>query len=159
MEDEGDEDEEDLQNVALPSSDLKRDVALAREALMTSQSDKQREALERAAQAAALAAAACSNAEKAKEEDDNEDDPLEKYMESIAKEVKSFRGNNATIFSTKSNENLNKAATIIKQEQTSNNGKASAIKIVTKTVKIDVSYSFKLSGKKKSVNILFLLVK
>ncbi|CAF3496532.1 unnamed protein product [Rotaria socialis] len=129
LEDEGDEEEEDLQNVVMPTTDIKRDVAAAREALLSSQADKQREALERAAEAAAIASAACAaNAAKLEAEQDD-DDPLDKFMETIAKEVKSFRGQNATIVSTKSNENNTKG---IKQEQTSNNGKASVIKVITK---------------------------
>ncbi|CAF1531738.1 unnamed protein product [Rotaria sordida] len=132
LEDEGDEDEEDLQNVVISTADLKRDVAAARETLMASQADKQREALERAAQAAALASAACVNVEKT---DDEGEDPLDRFMENIAKEVKSFRGTNATIISTKSNENNTKAITTIKQEQSSNNPKGSVIKIITKTTK------------------------
>ncbi|CAF1132098.1 unnamed protein product [Rotaria sordida] len=132
LEDERDEDEEDLQNAVIPSIDLKRDVAAARETVMASQADKQREALERAAQAAALTSAACVNAERI---DDEEEDPLDKFMEDIAKEVKSFRGTNTTIISTKSNENNSKAITRIKQEQLSNNTKGSVIKIITKTIK------------------------
>ena len=66
--------------------------------------------MERAAEAAALAAAACAKIENPEED---EDDPLEKYMEDIAKEVKSFRGNNATIISSKAN---GTNAKIIKQE-------------------------------------------
>ncbi|CAF3886237.1 unnamed protein product [Rotaria magnacalcarata] len=129
LEDEGDEEEEDLQNVVISTTDIKRDVAAAREALLSSQADKQREALERAAEAAAIASAACAaNAAKLAAEQDD-DDPLDKFMETIAKEVKSFRGQNATIVSTKANENNTKG---IKQEQTSNNGKASVIKIITK---------------------------
>ncbi|CAF4767538.1 unnamed protein product, partial [Rotaria sp. Silwood1] len=134
LEDEGDEDEEDLQNVVIPPVDLKRDVAAAREAVMASQADKQREAIERAAQAAALAAAACATVEKI---DDDEDDPLDKFMENIAKEVKSVRGTNATIISTKSNENTTKTMSTIKQEQSSNNVKGSVIKILTKTFKTE----------------------
>ncbi|CAF0980995.1 unnamed protein product [Rotaria sordida] len=132
LEDERDEDEEDLQNVVIPSIDLKCDVAAARQTVMASQADKQREALERAAQAAALTSAACVNAEKI---DDEEEDPLDKFMEGIEKEVKSFRGTNITIISTKSNENNSKAITTIKQEQLSNNTKGSVIKIIRKTIK------------------------
>ena len=94
------EDEEDLQNVVIPAADLKRDVAAAREALMSSQTDKQREVWESAAQAAALASAVCATVEKFDDEDG--DDPLEKFMESIAKEV---RGNIATSISTKVDDN------------------------------------------------------
>ncbi|CAF1019051.1 unnamed protein product [Rotaria sordida] len=119
LEDERDEDEEDLQNVVIPSIDLKRDVAAARQT-------------ERAAQAAALTSAVCVNAEKI---DDEEEDPLDKFMEDIAKEVKSFRGTNTTIISTKSNENNSKVITTIKQEQLSNNTKGSVIKIIRKTIK------------------------
>ncbi len=128
LEDEHDEDEEDLQNVVIPSTDLKRDLAAARESALSAQADKQREAMERAAEAAALIAAACANTENTEEDDD---DPLDKYMEDIAKEVKSFRGNNIT----KSNGANTK---VIKQEQVTNNPKASIIKIVTKNVKTEV---------------------
>jgi ATP-dependent RNA helicase DDX46/PRP5 len=127
LEDEHDEDEEDLQNVVIPSTDLKRDLAAARESALSAQADKQREAMERAAEAAALIAAACANTENTEEDDD---DPLDKYMEDIAKEVKSFRGNNIT----KSNGTNTK---VIKQEQVTNNPKASIIKIVTKNVKTE----------------------
>ncbi|CAF4414416.1 unnamed protein product, partial [Rotaria sp. Silwood2] len=134
LEDEGDEDEEDAQSVGISSADLKRDVAAARETVMASQADKQREALERAAQAAALASAACATVEKV-EDDDEDEDPLDKFMENITKEVKSFRGNNATVISTKPNETNTKAVTTIKQEQSLNNEKGSVIKIITKTIK------------------------
>ncbi len=131
LEDEGDEDEEDLQNVVIPSTDLKHDLATAREAAANFQADKQREAMERAAEAAALISAACANAENA---DDEDDDPLDKFMEDIAKEVKVFRGNNATI-STKSNGTITKT---IKQEPISINSKGLVTKIITKTVKNEV---------------------
>jgi len=121
LEDERDEDEEDLQNVVIPQTDLKRDVVTAREAMISSQADKQREAMERAAQAAALASAACANVESA--EDDDDDDPLDKFMEDIAKEVKSFRGNKSDGSNTK---------------VLSNNPKGSVIKLITKTVKNEV---------------------
>ncbi|CAF1090762.1 unnamed protein product [Adineta steineri] len=137
LEDEGDEEEEDLQNVVISSSDLKREIASARETAMALQTDKHREAMERAAEVAALASAAVANSEKAAAEaDDDEDDPLDKFMEDIAKEVKSFRGtNNTGIISKKINGNNPTTATIVKQEQLTNNAKASVIKIVTKTVK------------------------
>lgn len=133
LEDEGDEDEDDPQNVVIPSTDLKREVASARETAISLQNDKQREAMERAAQAAAIAAAACANTNKT-ENDDDEEDPLEKYMEGIAKEVKSVRGNNATIISKKPNGNT----TTIKQEPSANTSKGSVIKIITKTIKNEV---------------------
>jgi len=132
LEDEQDEDEEDLQNVVIPPTDLKRDIATARELAMSAQADKQREAMERAAEAAALIAAACANIEKT---EDEEDDPLDKFMEEVAKEVKSCRGTNATIISTKSNENNTK---IIKKEELTNNTKGSVIKVITKTIKTEV---------------------
>lgn len=69
--------------------------------MIATQNDKKRDAMERAAEAAALAAAACANAEK-NGQDDDEDDPLDKYMETIAKEVRGVRGNAATIVSVKS---------------------------------------------------------
>ncbi|CAF1073639.1 unnamed protein product [Rotaria sp. Silwood1] len=75
-----DDDEEDLQNVCIPSVSLKRDVAAVRKTY------KQQEAIERATQAAA-----CTTVEKI---DDDEDDPLDRFMESITKEVKDFRENN-----------------------------------------------------------------
>ncbi len=119
-----------MQSVVIPPTiDLKRDLAAARESALNAQADKEREAMERAAEAAALISAACANAANAEDEDD---DPLEKFMEDIAKEVKSFRGNNATIISTKSNGANTK---VIKQEQVTNNPKGSIIKIVTKNVK------------------------
>lgn len=132
LEDEGDDDEDES------STDLKRDVAAARETLMSSQADKQREALERAAEAAALASVACTNTAGKPNEEEDEEDPLDKYMETISKEVKSFRSTNATIISTKSSENLSKAVTMIKQEQKSANGKGSVIKVITKAVKSEV---------------------
>jgi hypothetical protein len=141
LEDEGDEDEEDLQNVVIPSTESKRSIQAAREAAIISQADKQREALERAAQAAALASAAVANIETV---EDDEEDPLEKFMETISKEVKSFRGNNATIISTKSNGNNTNA---IKQVD---NNKGSAIKVVTKTIKSEVSKRFHSNFSKKS---------
>jgi hypothetical protein len=133
LEDEGDDDEEDPQNVVNLSTDLKLEVASAREAALSLQTDKHREAMERAAEAAALAAAACANLEKEEEE---EEDPLEKFMENIAKEVKSFRGNNATIISKKTNGSNTTAVATIKQEQLTNKG--SVIKVITKTVKSEV---------------------
>ena len=132
LEDEHDEDEEDLQNVVIPPSDLKRDVAAARESALISQAEKQREAMERAAEAAALISAACVTTETTEED---EDDPLDKFMQDIAKEVKSVRGNNATIISTKSNGANTK---IIKPESSTTNPKGSVIKIATTTVKNEV---------------------
>lgn len=108
--------------------------------------------MERAAEAAALIAAACADAEKP--EDDDGDDPLDKFMEDIAKEVKNFRGNTATIFSTKSN-GLNTKG--IKQEQLTNN-KSSAIKIVTKTVKNEVRTNFDTDRKKKLTFVFYSLL-
>lgn len=134
LEDEGDEDDEDLQNVVIPPNDLKRDVAAARESAMNSQAEKQREAMERAAEAAALASAACAKTETT--EEDDEEDPLDKFMLDIAKEVKTVRGNNATIISTKSNGANTK---IIKQESGATNPKGSVIKIASTTVKNEVS--------------------
>lgn len=128
LEDEGDEDEEDLKNVVVPPTDLKRDLAAARESALSSQADRQREAMERAAEAAAMASAACATTGTAEEE---EDDPLDKFMEGISKEVKSLRGNVVV----RSNEANTK---VIKQEQVTNNPKASVIKIVTKTIKNEV---------------------
>jgi ABC-type sulfate transport system substrate-binding protein len=90
--------------------------------------------MERAAEAAALASAACANIENA---DDEDDDPLDKFMEDIAKEVKVFRGNNATT-STKLNGNITKT---IKQEPLSINTKGLVTKIITKTVKNEVKVS------------------
>ena len=92
--------------------------------------------MERAAEAAALAAAALANIPPAPEEE--EDDPLDKFMETISKEVKSFRGNNATIISSKPNGNT------IKQE----NNKGSVVKVITKTVKPEVrgKISFELNN-------------
>lgn len=133
LEDEGDDDEEDLQNVVVPPVDLKRDVAAARESAMQSQAEKQREALERAAEAAAIAAAAALA--KTENVDEDEDDPLDKYMDNIAKEVKSLRGTNATIISTKPS---GANAKVIKQESVTNNPKGSVIKIVSTTVKSQV---------------------
>lgn len=150
LEDEGDDDEDDLQNVVIPPVDLKRDVAAARESAMNAQAEKQREALERAAEAAALASAACTKKENA--DDDDEDDPLDKYMENISKEVKSLRGNNATIISTKPNAaNTN----VIKQEPATNNPKGSVIKIVTSTVKSQVRIEQLLKERKDRSLILF----
>jgi len=141
LEDEGDEEEEDPQNVVNLSTDLKREVASAREAALSLQTDKHREAMERAAEAAALAAAACANLEKEEEE---EEDPLEKFMENIAKEVKSFRGNNATMISKKTNGSNTTAVATVKQEQLTNNSKGSVIKVITKTVKTEVRIRIKL---------------
>jgi hypothetical protein len=92
--------------------------------------------MERAAEAAALAAAALASIPPAADED--EDDPLDKFMETISKEVKSFRGNNATIISSKPNGNN------IKQE----NNKGSVVKVITKTVKTEVrgKISFELNN-------------
>lgn len=90
--------------------------------------------MERAAEAAALAAAACA----AKVEDENDEDPLDKFMDDIAKEVKSFRGNNATIISKKTNANSTAATSTVKQEQITNNAKGSVIKVITKTIKSEV---------------------
>lgn len=134
LEDEGDDDEEDLSNAAGSASSVKREVASARETAMSLQADKQREAMERATQAAAAAAAACNNPEKAAEED--EEDPLDKYMEDIAKEVKRFRGNVAPAVTKKSSES---AATLVKQEQATVTPKGSVVKVVTKVVKSEVS--------------------
>ncbi|CAF3528154.1 unnamed protein product [Rotaria sp. Silwood1] len=96
-----DDDEEDLQNVCIPSVSLKRDVAAVRKTY------KQQEAIERATQAAA-----CTTVEKI---DDDEEDPLDKFMESITKEVKDFR---------------------------ENNNKGSVIQIVKKTIKNEVRTIF-----------------
>ncbi|CAF4594879.1 unnamed protein product [Rotaria sp. Silwood1] len=121
LEDECDDDEEDLHNVCIPQVSLKRGVATACEASMSSAiADNQREAMKRAAQVAALASVACRTVEKV---DDDEEDPLDKYMENVAKEVKGFRQNNTNEIVT------------IKQEQLSNNIKGSVIKIITKTIK------------------------
>ncbi len=132
LEDEHDEDEEDLSNVVIPPTDAKRNAAISAAA----EADKQREAMERAAEAAALAAAALASIPPAADED--EDDPLDKFMETISKEVKSFRGNNATIISSKPNGNN------IKQE----NNKGSVVKVITKTVKTEVrgKISFELNN-------------
>lgn len=132
LEDEHDEDEEELQDVVVTPSDLKRDVAAARESALISQAEKQREAMERAAEAAALVSAACAKAEPI---EDDDDDPLDKFMEDIAKEVKTVRGNTATIISTKSNGANTK---IIKQESSTTNPKGSVTKIVATTVKNEV---------------------
>jgi hypothetical protein len=139
LEDEGEDEDEDSQNVQIvvPPSDLEQELAIARETMLQTQADKRREAMERAAEAAALASAAIANTEN--EDDVDDDDPLDKFMEDIAKEVKSFRGHTATIVSTKSNANNTKAITTTKQEQPSNNNtKESVIKVVTKTVKTEV---------------------
>lgn len=112
-------------------------MAVAREALIATQIDKRREAMERAAEAAALAAAECAAKEKAAEEDD-EDDPLDKFMENIAKEVKSVRGNTATTVSTKSNVGTAKTVTIVKQEPVTTVSKGSVVQVIAKTVKSEV---------------------
>jgi hypothetical protein len=91
---------------AAAAIDLKREVAVARETIMATQTDRRREAMERAAEAAALAAAASANASKV---DDDEDDPLDKFMENIAQEVKTFRGNATTFVTMKSSVNTSKA--------------------------------------------------
>ncbi|UJR21924.1 hypothetical protein I4U23_024993 [Adineta vaga] len=128
--DEGDDGNEDLQNGTTSSTDVKREIASAREAAMSLQADKQREALERAAQAAAEASAASAKEEKMEED---EEDPLDKYMEDvIAKEVKRYRGNTAAVIPKKAND-TNPA--IIKQEQITNNAKGSVVKVITKVVK------------------------
>ncbi|CAF2772789.1 unnamed protein product [Rotaria sp. Silwood2] len=111
-----DDDEEDLENIFIPSVSLKCGVAAVRKTLISSQAEKQREAIECATQVAA-----CTTIEKI---DHDEEDPLDKFMESIAKEVKGFRKNNTT-----------KAITTIKQEQLSNNNKGSIIQIIKKTIK------------------------
>ena len=99
MEDEGDDEEEDPNTGA----NLQREVAVAREAMIATQNDKKRDAMERAAEAAALASAACAaNAVKTEDAED-EEDPLEKYMESIQKEVRAIRGNTATVVPVKAN--------------------------------------------------------
>ncbi|CAF4221367.1 unnamed protein product, partial [Rotaria sordida] len=89
-----DDDEEDLHNVFIPQVSLKRCVATASETLMSSQADKQREAIESARQAAAIASIACIAGEKV---EDDEEDPLDKYMESIAKESVESSGTISTI--------------------------------------------------------------
>ena len=140
LEDEG-EDEEDpeAQNpqTAASSAELKREIAAARETMIATQIDKRREAAERAAEAAALELAARALAEKV---DDDEEDPLDKYMQSIAKDVKSFRGTVAAPAApVKSNPTI---VTTVKQEQQASNGvKASVVKVVTKIVKSEPTES------------------
>ena len=114
--------------------------------MIATQIDKRREAMERAAEAAAVAAAAVAAKEKAAEEDD-QDDPLDKFMENIAKEVKSVRGNTATMVSTKSSVGTAKTVTIVKQEPVSTASKGPVVQVVAKTVKSEVrtdwlSFSF-----------------
>ena len=69
---------------------------------------------------------------------DDEEDSLDKYMESVANEVRSFRAGHTGIISTKSNENNIKTMTIMKQEQLPSKTKGSVIKVITKTVTNEV---------------------
>ncbi|CAF5096406.1 unnamed protein product, partial [Rotaria sp. Silwood1] len=84
--------------------------------LTSSQVDNQQETIKHVAQPTALI----------KYVEHDEEDPLDKYMESIEKEIKSFHENNTKVITT------------ITQAQLANNSKGSIIKIITKTVKNEV---------------------
>ncbi|CAF3829698.1 unnamed protein product, partial [Rotaria sp. Silwood1] len=107
LENERDDDEEDLQNVVIPQ------FSLGYKTLTSSQADNQQETIKHVAQPTALI----------KYVEHDEEDPLDKYMESIEKEIKSFHENNTKVITT------------ITQAQLANNSNGSIIKIITKTVK------------------------
>ena len=138
LEDEGDDEEEEINATQTASSgtELKREVAAARETIIATQTDKRREAMERAAEAAALASAALTVSNQTEEEDE---DPLDKYMTEISKEVKSSRINTGKIITSKSNSNIASNANIVKQEPTSTVSKSAVVKVITKTVKNEVN--------------------
>ena len=144
LEDEGDDEEEETHTTQPASSgtELKREVAAARETIMATQTDKRREAMERAAEAAALASAALTVSNQTEED---EEDPLDKYMTEISKEVKSSRINTGKIITSKSNSNIAGSANIVKQEPTPAVSKSAVIKVITKTVKNEViDYRFQM---------------
>ncbi|CAF0885674.1 unnamed protein product, partial [Didymodactylos carnosus] len=84
---EDDADDDELQNTSKNfSSDLKREIAAARESIIATQSGKQK-----AKEDAAFAAQQASVTTLPTNVEDDEDDPLDKFMENISSEVKTLR--------------------------------------------------------------------